>query len=738
MMSQQALQPGATALALTPRIERLRARSWAGEFGPHSQQRAEIALRVFAECQTPGCPIYTEFRVPPRVLQIAQVLEAVLAAVPAFVAEDELLVGRRLAFGYPEHDEAINQGAAEPGYMIAGYDVALSRGLTAIIQVAETHLAALDAADPAQMPRTHFLRAAILSLRAAIRYAERHAEEAERQAAGDVSPARRAELLEIARICRKVPAQPATTFYEALQSLWLTHLAIYFECENVAFSFGRIDQYLWPYLEADLAAGRLDMDGARELLANFWVKVYDNVFGNIGHVQTVTIGGRRPDGEDGTNPLTYLCIEVTRLLSNVGPSVAFRRWAGSPPEYRRDILALMRDGRYMPQIYNDDVLCAAYEALGVPPEDANQYGIIGCHEPSLCGLGYHRPASWPGYVCCPDWVEWALNRGRFVLSGEQRGFDTGDPADFATFDDLLNAVKQQLAYNIRQEVLNANQGEVVKRQLVPRPFLSSLLADCLERGMDFTEGGTRYNFSGFQAFSIGTTVDALAAIRQVVYEEQRLTLPELIDILQKNFDGHEELRQYLRTQCPKYGRDDERVDALAVDLITRYADEVARYTNARGGPFIPALWGFWAHVGNGKLLGASADGRLAREALSHSTDPVPGMAQDGPTAVIRSATKLPWHRMANGGTLLLEFQSQLLYTEDGLSGIDALNEGYFALGGIQLQLSAVTLEQLLAAQQAPERFQHLVVRVAGYCDYFVRQSAEQQEYIIQREKHVLG
>jgi len=288
--------------------------------------------------------------------------------------------------------------------MIADYAVALNDGLLALIAQAQHRLDVLDEANPAEMPKVHFLRAAIVGLRAAIRYAERHAEEAERLAA-EADPARAAELRDIARICRTVPAHPASTFHEALQSLWLTHLAIYYECENVAFSFGRLDQYLWPFLQADLAAGRLTLEAARELLAQFWIKVYENVHGALGHVQTVTIGGVLPEGRDGVNPLTDLCIDVTWLLSNVGPSVAFRCWAGSPPAYLRRILDLMRDGRYMPQIYNDDVLCPAYEAAGVPHDDANQYGIIGCHEPSLCGLGYHRPASWPGYVCCMDWVE---------------------------------------------------------------------------------------------------------------------------------------------------------------------------------------------------------------------------------------------------------------------------------------------------------------------------------------------
>jgi formate C-acetyltransferase len=290
---------------------------------------------------------------------------------------------------------------------------------------------------------------------------------------------------------------------------------------------------------------------------------------------------------------------------------------------------------------------------------------------------------------------------------------------------------------VQSKVVAANRGEVVKRELMPRPFLSALTVGCIESGRDFTQGGARYNTSGFQAFGIGTCADSLAAIRRLCFEERELGVLELVEVLRANWVGHEDLRLRVRNTFPHYGNDDDRADCLAVDTIGLLRREMGHYANARGGPFLLGLWSFTSHVWHGKELAASADGRLRGEPLSHSMGPSAGCGTAGPTAIIRSASKIDTTAMANGGSLLIEVQPSLLEKAGSMAAVASLLRSYFSMGGIQLQLSAVTPEMLEAAVREPEKHAHLVVRVAGYCDFFVRLARypELQRYVIAREKY---
>jgi len=709
--------------ALVPRIGRLRDRALAGQWGEMGDRCAIVNAS------------FEENRAQPRKVQIALALQAVCKQMPIRIADDELIIGQRTICGWPEHIEASAAGSAEPGYMIADYPRAINEGFISIIEDLQGRLADCDEANPDHIEHVDSLRSMIIACEAATRLAERHAEAAEEMAAAATDRARQSELLELARICRKVPAHPAETFHEAVQSFWLTHLAIYLECDSVAFSLGRMDQYLCPFYEADIEAGCLDRERALELVECLWIKIYENVLGGIGHVQTLTVGGITPDGRDGVNDLTYIMQQASRELQNVGPSVASRVYSGTPEEYLHYILETMRMGRYMPQFYNDDQMVPALQSKGIPVEDAREYGLIGCHEPTICGKGYFRSASIPGYVCFQQWLELALGNGRKLDAGAEQGPHTGEPADFETFEDLYEAFVSQMAYGVRQSVIKANRGETIKRTMTPRPMMSALIQGCAENALDFTEGGALYNMSGFQAFGIGTCADSLASIRKLVFEENELSLPELVDILRSNWEGREDLRVRIKRGGPHWGNDEDEVDELGVRMVRDLEREVGKHCNIRGGPFILGLWSFWQHVYHGKILAASADGRKRGEMLSHSMDPTAGSGLQGPTAAIRSAAKIDTSRLANGGSLLLDFQPRLLDSEAGMQAVINLIRTYFALGGIQLQLSAVTAEMLEAAVADPDRYRHLVVRVAGYCDYFVRQSEERQAYIIAREKY---
>ncbi|MEN6644880.1 MAG: pyruvate formate lyase family protein [Armatimonadia bacterium] len=709
---------------ISARLRRLVQRAEDGQWPP-AADRGAIVKRVFVETAD-----------QPRRLQIARALEAVVEEMPLHIAPDELIIGARTVQGYPEHLEAIEAGSAEPGYMIADYPRALNDGFLAIIAELEGRLS--GSGEPSHVQGEHgreVIESMLVACRAALRLAERHAEAAEGLAATESDPERKAELRELARICRKVPAQPAETFHEALQALWLTHLAIYLECESVAFSLGRMDQYLYPFYLADREAGRLDDDRARELIGCLWVKFYENVRGGIGHVQTVTLGGVTAGSGEGVNELSWLMQQVTRELRNVGPSLATRVCRETPDDYVLYILETMRLGRYMPQLYNDDQMVPALQTKGIPLEDAREYGLIGCHEPTICGKGYFRSASWPGYVCFQDWLELALGDGKPLMESGKSGPETGGAANVGSFDGLWRAFIAQMKHQVAQRVADANRGEEIKARLNPRPMMSALIAGCTEQGLDFTEGGALYNLSGFQAFGLGTCVDALCAIRKFVYEDGEVSLPDLVTILRNDWAGHEDLRQRMAQLAPRWGNDDPAADDLGVAMVRALEGEIAQYTNARGGPFALGLWSFWQHVDHGRQVAASADGRRHGEMMSHSMDPTVGRGMRGPTGAIKSAAKIDTSGLANGGSLLLEFEPKLLEDEEGRRAVVQLIRTYFALGGIQLQLSAVTSEQLEAARLEPAKHRDLVVRVAGYSDYFVRQAAERQEYIVARQKH---
>ncbi len=720
------------ARGVNERIRRLWRRAWERDFGPFSDLRAKWARELLEEAKCESCAAGR--RAVPRKLQIARLQEAVCGRMPIHIAPDELIVGKRTVFGWPEIEEAIARGAAEPGYMIADYPAVLSNGLLGIIKRCERRLGQLDEANPRQADNFYTLQSIIVSCRAAIHLAKRHADECRRLAALEQDEQRKAELEELARICSKVPAYPAETLHEAIQSLWLTHLAIYLECDSVAFSLGRLDQYLYPFYLADVQAGRIDRQRALELIECLWIKLYENVRGEIGHVQTVTVGGVTPDGQDGVNEMTWIIQQATRELGAVGPSVATRFHRGMSDDLLRYVLETMRMGNYMPQIYNDEQMVPAIASYGVPLHDAREYGLIGCHEPTICGKGYFRSASWPGYFCFQDCLELALGNGCKLDTGERLGPATGCPSSWKSFDDLWQAFCLQMSHMVREKVIAANRGEVVKRQMMPRPMMSALIEGCIDKGLDFTEGGALYNFSGFQAFGLATCADSLAAIRKLCFDSGELSIQELVSILKENWNGHEALRMRVRTSFPHYGNDIDEVDELAVSMVRELQAQIDKHTNIRGGPFILGLWSFWQHVHHGKQVAASPDGRRHGEMMSHSMGPSAGCALAGPTAAIRSAAKIDTSRLANGGSLLLEFHSSILKSEQGIQAVISLIRTYFQLGGIQLQLSTVTPEMLEAAVKDPDSYRHLVVRVAGYCDFFVRQDPERQAFIIAREK----
>ena len=669
----------------------------------------------------------------PQVMRMAEVLDAVFRSVPVVIRPDELLVGSRGADGYPEVDYACEHGSAEYPYMIADFETLLEVGADGVVARAEERLGRLDEADPEQMESVHFLRAVIRSCRAMCAWAGRYAEEAERQASASADARRREELLAIADRCRRVPAGPPQSFADALQSVWFLYVALYLET-RAASCLGRLDQYLRPYYEQDLERGVMSRDEARELLCCLWAKLYENVMGVLGsHAQTVTIGGMLPDGSSGVGDLSYLCIEVAEAMGNVGAQIAVRWFDGQEPELLARAFALMERRALMPQTYNDHVYTAALQRIGVPLEDARRYALFGCHEPVVAGMGYQRPASWPGYVSFYDWLEKALGLQSHGVPPQLRV--VGEQPE--STQELWRRWQDAMREGVRAAVIRANFGDKIKRELLPRPLMSAFLRDCVERAADMTQGGARYNMTGFQGCALATAVDSFVAIKELIFEQKRAAMSELVGALLVNYEGKESLRQLLARAPSKYGTDCDEADAWACRIVDAFCDEIESHRNLRGGRFAPGLWSFVQNVEIGRRTAASPDGRRAGQPISHSMDPVSGCAARGPTAALKSASKLSQKRLSNGGSLLLEFAPSVMASAQGRTAAQHLCETYFRMGGVELQLSCSSVEQLLEAKKHPDRFQDLVVRVAGYSDFFVRLSPGLQDYIIEREKHVV-
>ncbi len=667
----------------------------------------------------------------PQSLRMAGILDSVLRNIPTPVGPRELLVGRRTADGYPELDQAIARGSAEHPYMIVDFETVLREGMSGVIRRAEARLAQLDEAAPEQMQGVHFLQAAIHSCQAVMAWAERYAVEAERQAAAEADPVRQRELTEIAARCCRVPTMPACSFADALQSVWFLYVALYIETP-AASCLGRVDQYLRPYYEHDLAEDVLTRAEAKEWLCCLWVKLYENVLGVMGsHAQTITLGGLLPDGASGVNDLSFLCLETAAAMGNVGAQIAVRWHEGQDPKLLAAAFALIRRGAIMPQMFNDHVYIAALRNLGVPDAEARRFALFGCHEPVIAGLGYQRPASWPGYVSFYDWLEHALGLESHGTPPELRRI-ADPPANAAELWDRWLAAMRE---GIRRAVIACNHGDVIKREFYPRPLMSAFLGDCLARAADMTAGGARYNMTGFQGCALATAVDAFMAVQKRVFEQHTATMPELVAALRENWQGAEPLRQSLFAQPEVYGAGSEEANELARRMVAAFCTEVLRHRNMRGGRFAPGMWSFIQNVLIGKRTAASPDGRHAGDPVSHSMDPVSGHAAQGPTAVMQAAARLDQKQFANGGSLLVEFDGATMADPAGAAATQHLCETYFRMGGIELQLSAASPELLRAAQETPDRYADLSVRIAGYSDFFVRQSPDLQDYIIGREKH---
>ncbi len=672
------------------------------------------------------------------------------------------------------------------GHVTVQYDKVLAMGYRGIIEEIRQELDRCNPGDGDYCTKSQFLKAAILSCEAVIRYARRYAQLAEKEAAACTDSARKQELLQIAANCARVPEHGAATFHEACQSFWFVQQLLQLESSGHSISPGRFDQYMYPYYKKDLEAGRLTREFAQELIDCIWVKLNDlnkcrdaasaEGFAGYSLFQNLIVGGQDKEGLDVTNDLSFMCITASKHVFLPQPSLSIRVWNKSPHELLLKAADLTRTGIGLPAYYNDEVIIPSLLSRGLTLEDARDYNIIGCVEPQKAGKteGWHDAAFYN--MCRP--LELVFSNG--WDKGEKISIETGAVEDMATFEEFYDAYKKQMDYNISLLVNADNAIDVAHATRCPLPFLSCMVDDCVKRGKSVQEGGAVYNFTGPQGFGIANMADSLYAIKKLVFDEKKVTLAEYKRALAMNygqgFDAvsageivteilremnrngmavdeaqiagmiqtvmntelpAEEKKRYeaLRAmidEVPKFGNDNEEVDMFARDVAYTYTKPLLNYRNPRGGQFQAGLYPVSANVPLGAQTGATPDGRLAHTPVADGVSPSAGKDVYGPTAAANSVSKLD-HGIASNGTLFNQkFHPTALSGEKGLENFVALIRSYFDQKGSHMQFNVVDRETLLDAQAHPEKYAHLVVRVAGYSALFTTLSKSLQDDIIRR------
>jgi pyruvate formate-lyase/glycerol dehydratase family glycyl radical enzyme len=618
-------------------------------------------------------------------------------------------------------------------------------GLNGLIAEARQRIADMDGpmgADPEELRKRSFYKAVELTCQGVIEFACRYQKQAQALAEGESDPARKAELLEIARICGKVPAGPAETFHEALQSLWFLEVALHQENYEQALCLGRLDQYLYPYYKRDLKRGVLTRGRAIELLGCLFVKLSEFVplfsdylapfFTGFPANPAITFGGLTPDGEDATNELTHAILDTREVLKTRHPNLHARIHQGSPEAYLQRAVEVLKSGGGMPAFFNDEVIVPALVNKAISEEDARDYVVIGCVEISVPRKTFGSTDA--ALMSLPICLDMALRDGYCPVMLKKIGVETGDPQGFTDMDDVVEAFRRQVSYVVDQMVIGLNALSLAHEELYPSPLLSSLTEGCLEKGKDVTAGGAVYNFTGVQGVGTADVANSLAAIDRLVFAEKQVTMEQLLKALEDDFEGHEDLHR-LVNRVPKYGNDDELADRYAKLVAQIFCEEVARHRNTRGGVYLPGFLSMTTHEGFGSFVGALPSGRKAFQTFANGLSPCDGSDLKGPTACLKSIAKIDYSLATSGVSVNIKFSPVDLTGEEGTQILSALIRGYFELGGMHLQLNLVSRETLLDAQQNPQKYPDLMVRVSGYSAYFVDLTKEVQDEIIARTEH---
>ncbi len=627
------------------------------------------------------------------------------------------------------------------GHITVAYDKVLTRGICGITADVKTALTSLDKHLPEYQQKRLFYEAIIISLEAIVGFAARYATKAEELAAAEDNPIRKAELSQVANVCRRVPMYPARTYQEALQAFYFTQLALNLETNGHAISPGRFDQYIYPFYKKSIQTGETTPEEAQELLDLLWIKLDEITLAkdsgesdtscSYPEFQNLNIGGLSPDGHDAVNDLSFMCLTALEHVKLPQPQLSAQISAKTSPRFLLRCCELLRYGLGMPAMFNSDTMILGMVNRGKTLRDARSGSINGCVSPN-CG-GLDRMAS-SGYFNLAKCLELALTNGRDRLTGEQLGPQTGTPQTFADFADLMEAFRIQIAHFVKIKITYDDIVRKIYADYCPVPVTSALIDDCISQGVDWHSGGARYNQAVISGVGLGTVTDALSAIRTHVYEKKSISMEALNQALDNDFEGYDVLYHTLHNKTPHYGNDDDRADKLAFLVQKLFSDEVEKHRDYQGAQYWVNLLPTTAHIALGNLTGATPDGRKSRKWLSEGISPVQGHDRQGPTAAANSVGKLD-HARCNGNLLNMKISPQVLKTDADIQKLAGLVRGYFDLGGHHVQFNIVDHTILRKAQKEPENYRNLLVRVAGYSDYFVVLSRDIQEEILERTEH---
>jgi formate C-acetyltransferase len=626
-----------------------------------------------------------------------------------------------------------------PSHLNVNYEKLIRRGALSIIEEVKKRINELNEGEE---EKRIFYEAVLIVYDALIKFAERYSELAISLAEKEENITRKNELLEIAKICKKVPAKPAETFHEALQTLWFTQIVLFgLEQDDTAISPGRMDQYLYPYYKADIEAGRLTKDEAQELIELLFIKfahmsvLWDyttaKYYAGFSLTQTITIGGVKEDGTDATNELTYMFLEAEKQVGLFQPEFAARINKNSPHEYLMKIADVIRMGHGKPKIFVDETAIQMMLKRGATLEEARNYCIVGCVEPSTSNnqCGWTNATQFNLAKC----LELALNSGVCMLTGKQIGVKTQDPMTFKNINEVLEAYRQQVAYFVEQTVKVLNCCIFYHAKLAPNIFTSSLLDGCLESGKDMTEGGSKYKAVGLNGVGVPDVGNSLAALEYFVFRNNKITMKDMLKALRNNFEGEEDLRQMLEKEAPKYGNDDPYVDLFVRKAGQIWCEEVEKHTGPHGEKYFAGLFAVSSNVPYGLNVAALPNGRKAKEPLANGgISAVNGTDHLGPTALIRSASRLDHVKACNGTLLNMRFSPGVLKEERDLAKFANFLRAYALMDGFHVQFNVVSSSLLKKAQKEPQKYRNLMVRVAGYSAYFVELCKEVQDDLINR------
>ena len=633
-----------------------------------------------------------------------------------------------------------------PGHTVGSVKI-FEKGYLDYKQDIQEALANLDFMnDPEAIDKRNQLNAMSICCDAIIILGERYAKLAREMAETCADEQRKQELLQIAANCDVVPAHKPQTYYQAIQHYWFTHLAVTTELNPWdAYSPGHFDQHLTPFYEKDIEDGAITRDQALELMECLWVKFYNqpappkvgitlkesSTYTDFANINT---GGVTPEGEDGVNEVSYIILDCMDEMQLVQPNSNVQISRKNPRKFLKRACEIARKGWGQPAFYNTEAIIQELMNAGKSLEDARKGGSSGCVETGAFG---NEAYILQGYFNLPKIFEITLFNGLDPMTGKQLGLKTGDPTQFKSFDELWDAYTKQVHYFLDIKVKGSNVIEGLYARYMPVPFLSILTNDCIARGKDYNAGGARYNTSVIQGVGTGTITDCLSAVKFNIYDNQNFTMAELLEAMKANFEGYERIHNLVRNKTPKFGNDDDYADNLMKKVFNYFLDDVCARGNMRGGSYRVDMLPTTCHVYFGDVMIASPNGRLAHKPVSDGISPEKGADINGPTAVIKSCAKMD--HLRTGGTLLNQkFTPNVVAGEDGLDNMADLIRSYFDMDGHHIQFNVVGRETLLQAQQNPEEYRDLIVRVAGYSDYFRNLDKPLQDEIIDRTEQDFG